>query len=249
VAENKITREHVLEKVGRGESLEGADLKGINLSGADLSGGVFKCVNFRYASLDGAILKNSVFCGANMRHAMLRNANLTGADFTGADMTHSDLRGAIIVNTKFDKEVRDLAVGISEKVFFTQKQLDSLNEASKIEINGNLIRILKGDNPVFSVIPAYRFIKLEVEGTDEARVLGKVVTEAEAREMGFEAYRDSAILGEAVYKVEPGFIGIPMRELNSVAGGGKGAAVEKKSEEKIESDMEMLSKFILEHWK
>ena len=245
---DKLTRESVIETVKKGESLEGADLRGLNLSRADLTGGNFTGANFRYVNLEGAILKGAILKGAGLRHAVLRGANLSSADFTGADMKNADLRGAIVANTVLDREGCKEAVGVSEKVFFTQTMLDALNEGSKIEVNGNFIKILTGDNPEFSVTPAYRFLKLETEGRDEKCILGKVVTEAEGKELGFEIYRDSAIFGEAVYKVEPGFVGVPMRGTRE-EDAKKPEAEKKVTAEKIASDAELLSSYLLDNFK
>jgi hypothetical protein len=71
------------------------------------------------------------------------------------------------------------AHGVSQKVFFTQKMLDSLNDQRKIELNGNILTILTGEKPSFNLEVAYRFIIVDGGGEDTNNLLGKVKTEKE----------------------------------------------------------------------
>lgn len=206
---DKLTREEIIAKVKEGVSLEGANLKGIDLRGAELKGANFKDANFRYTDLREANLEGANLQGAKLRHVVLVGSNLSNADLRGADLTHADLRGANLAEAKLENAQIKGAKGISEKVFFTQKTLDSLNEENKISLEGDLLTIMTKEKPCFTIIPAYRFMHVESGGEDPLKVLGKVKTEEEAKQMDIDIYRDSAIFKETVYVVEPGFIGVP----------------------------------------
>ncbi len=209
---DKLTREDIIDKVKEGVSLEGANLKGIDLRGAELKGANFKDANFRYTDLREANLEGANLQGAKLRHVVLVGSNLSNADLRGADLTHADLRGANLAEAKLENAQIKGAKGISEKVFFTQKTLDSLNEENKISLEGDLLTIMTNEKPCFTIIPAYRFMHVESGDEDPLKVLGKVKTEEEAKQMDIDIYRDSAIFKETVYVVEPGFIGVPKRD-------------------------------------
>lgn len=238
----KISREFLVENIRKGLGFDGADLRGLDLRGADLSRGVFTAANFRYTDLRDAVLEGADLRRANLRHVVLTGSRLSGADLREADLTHADLRGANLVGARLEGAKIEGARGVSEKVFFTQKMLDSLNEQKKIELEGEVLTILTGNKPSFSLTPAYRFIMVEGGGEDINHVLGKVKTEDELGTLHAEVYRDSAIIGELAYRVEPGYIGIPVRgtaQAQASPRAGKEAA--KKSDE------DMLAEFFLKN--
>ncbi len=236
---DKLTREEIIDKVKKGISLEGANLKGIDLQGAGLKGGSFKDANFRYTDLREANLQGADLRGAKLRHVVLVGSNLSNADLRGADLTHADLRGANLAQARLENAQVKGAKGISEKVFFTQKTLDSLNEKNKISLEDDLLTIMTKEKPCFAIIPAYRFLRVESGGEDPLQILGKVKTEEEAKQMDIDIYRDSAIFKETVYVVEPGFIGVPKIE----------EAPPPKEPEKAppKSEEELLAEFLLKN--
>ena len=71
-------RDAVIEAVGQGADLRGADLREAKLRGADLEGANLWGANLRGADLEGANL-----WGANLRGADLREADLENAKFYG----------------------------------------------------------------------------------------------------------------------------------------------------------------------
>lgn len=235
-----FTREEVIKKVKEGFDFTGMDIKGLDLSGADLSNGKFQKVNFRYTDLREANLQNADLKGAILRHVVLIKANLSGADLSKADLTHADLRGANLVNAKLKGARVDGAKGISEKVFFTQVMIDSLAENNKLSINGDVITILTKKKASFNIVPAYRFVKLE-SGVDSLNLIGKVKSEKEMKELKIEIMSNSAICGETVYTIEPGFIGIPLEKEDEV---GKKA---EKPEKGKQDSLQMLAEFILKN--
>jgi len=207
----RITRDVLIESVKKKIGFEGADLRGLDLNGADLRGGVFRVANFRYTDMREANLEGADLRRANLRHVVLTGSNLTRADLREADLTHADLRGANLSGAKLEGAKIGGARGVSEKVFFTQKMLDSLNNQRKIELSGNVLTILTGAKPSFNLEVAYRFIIVEGGGEDAHNLLGKVKTEQELALIKAEVYRDSALVGDVAYRIEPGFIGIPVK--------------------------------------
>lgn len=83
-----LTREQVLERHARGESLAATDCSGLDLSGLDLRDAVFQ----------GALLQNVNFAGAD-----LRNADLSGADCSGSDCSDCLLQGALLSGALMEK--------------------------------------------------------------------------------------------------------------------------------------------------
>lgn len=236
----KFTREEIIQKVKEGFDFTGMDIKGLDLTGADLKGGKFQKVNFRYTVLKEANLEKADLREAILRHVVLVKANLSGADLSKADLTHADLRGANLVGARLKDAKVDGAKGISEKVFFTQAMIDSLAENNKLSIDGDVITILTKKKASFNIVPAYRFIKVE-SGEDKNKLLGKVKSEKELKELNIEVMSTSAICGETVYTVESGFIGIPVSEEMADK-----ASSQKQEKEKKDS-LQMLAEFILKN--
>jgi len=248
---NKLSREEVLDKVQRGEDLSGFDLRGIDLQKADLPGANLKGAQLRYANLSGADLSKADLREANLRHALMLGVNLSEADLRDADLTHADLSGSNLVNTKTSGAKMEGSKGISNKVFFTQKVLDSLNDEDKIKIDGNRLAITGPDGleRAYEVVPAFRFLKQETEGEDKFDLVGKVKTEKEVKEMGVDAYANSAIYNDIVYEIESGFIGVPIAALaaaDAAAASGKPEEAQ-KAQAAAKSDEDLLADFMMKH--
>ena len=104
----ELSREEVLAKIRRRESLGGKDLSGLDLSYLDLSGG-----QFRQADLGGACLVETALSGACLDGARLDNADLTGvllsgataigASMEGARLERASLRGAILNDARLSE--------------------------------------------------------------------------------------------------------------------------------------------------
>ena len=114
----ELTKDELINRFNRGESLERADLtdmqlegialvganlaradlSGANLAGADLSEAVLT-----NASLPEAFLQGAKLVGAHMRSADLDGANLSGADLSGADLTRANLEGANLEGANLSK--------------------------------------------------------------------------------------------------------------------------------------------------
>ncbi|MCL5276767.1 MAG: pentapeptide repeat-containing protein [Deltaproteobacteria bacterium] len=234
-----LTREDVEKGVKQGAAFEGANLKGIDLKEMDLSGGMFKNANFRYADLSNTNLSGANLSGASLRHAVLVNTNMRNADLSNADLTHADMRGSILVGARLSNAMVQGAKGISEKVFFTQELLDELNANGKLLLEGETITILTKAKPKFRLEQAARFTAID-SGTDTEKFVGKVKTLEELRAVGAEIFPDSVVMKENVYRVENGFIGLPVKEE---------AAAGKKEESRGKKDEELLAEFFLKNVK
>jgi uncharacterized protein YjbI with pentapeptide repeats len=88
------SREAVLERSSKGESLERADLRDIVLSRANL-----ERANLRRADLEGVNFEDSNLRNANLSSANLRDAYLANADLEGANLQKTDLEGANLQGT------------------------------------------------------------------------------------------------------------------------------------------------------
>ncbi len=85
------SREEVLDKSKKGESLERADLREVALNRAQL-----EKANLRRADLGGCNLEECNLRNANLASANLRDAYLAQADLEGANLQNADLEGAIL---------------------------------------------------------------------------------------------------------------------------------------------------------
>lgn len=99
------TRDEVLARYGRGESLAGMDLTGIDLSGADLAGADFKGAVLEGASFAHASLVKADFTGAVLSRASFDTADLAGAVFADADLSHATLLRVDAAGAVFDGAV------------------------------------------------------------------------------------------------------------------------------------------------
>jgi len=93
-----------------------------------------------------------------------------------------------------------------KRLFFSQSMLDTMVEAGKIKVDGNVLTMLAGGNPTFALLPAYRFVRTVDNATDPAGLVSKILSEAELKEMGAEVYMDSVIYRDVAYQADPGFI-------------------------------------------
>ncbi len=105
----KLTREQVIKRIKKGESLANRNLSGLDLSNAklldtdlpenNLTGAIPKVAG-PYADMDygvmfhGANLKGANLSRTNLHKADLTRANLSGANLSGADLSFAKLTGA-----------------------------------------------------------------------------------------------------------------------------------------------------------
>lgn len=94
------------------------------------------------------------------------------------------------------------------KLFIPQEALDSWLSAEKVNLDGEILRLL-GTDIALRLVPGCHFKGLQA-GKDEQSLVGKVKAKAAVTAMGAEMYMDSVILGEAAYEIEMGFVGKPV---------------------------------------
>jgi len=123
---SKYTREEVIEKVTKGESLEGADLSGIDLSNVDFRSKYYGGHCEKSADFSRANLIKANFNGADLRDAKLISADLTGADLYGVVLDGADLRKTILNKAKFSDAI------------LSDTKLDSATICKAILINTDL---------------------------------------------------------------------------------------------------------------
>lgn len=87
-----ITRDQVLDKIARKQSLSEHDLTGMDLSGQDLSG-----VDLRESILQGAVLIGTILNGADLTGAYLASADLRQVEAKRAIFSEADLTAALLV--------------------------------------------------------------------------------------------------------------------------------------------------------
>lgn len=103
---SRLTRDEVLARVERGESLAGEDLHGIDLTGAGLRGAKLAGADLSYADLSAADLRDAdlsaaALCMANIEKTELGGATLAGADLTGAVLDGAAAAGAVFADADF----------------------------------------------------------------------------------------------------------------------------------------------------
>ncbi len=95
---------------------------------------------------------------------------------------------------------------MAKRLFFSQSMLDSLVEAGKIKVDKSVMTMLAGNNPTFTLSPAYRFVRTVDNAPDPAGLVSHIRSESELKDMGAEIYMDSVIYREVAYQADPGFI-------------------------------------------
>lgn len=91
-------------------------------------------------------------------------------------------------------------------VFIAQKTLDQWTDAGKVRLEEFELHLLKERRSV-SLRPAVRFLRM-IDGTEDTpRLLGKVKSADQLRDLGAEHYMDSVLLGDIAYEVIEGYLG------------------------------------------
>ncbi len=103
-----LTREEVVRRHARGESLVRANLMGLDLSKLDLSGidlreALMQDADFSETILDNAVMNRSVAMGANFTKASLKNAGLKNSVLNRARFIEADLSGSSLDKAVFNE--------------------------------------------------------------------------------------------------------------------------------------------------
>lgn len=133
----------VLAKLGRGESLAGANLNGLDLSGLDLSGidlTQAMCVKTRFVGtkLDRATMVQIMATGADFTQASLRGANLRMGLCVDAACDHADFSQADLTQTLFSGASLRKAVFRGARIYSTVLENTDLTEADFQETTAEL---------------------------------------------------------------------------------------------------------------
>jgi hypothetical protein len=93
-------------------------------------------------------------------------------------------------------------------LFVSQALLAAWAGQGRIDLDGRSIALLGGQarGRRYALEPAVRFLRVAGGGGDELRLVARVKTLAQVRELGGEAMADSVVIGEVAYEVEPGFL-------------------------------------------
>jgi hypothetical protein len=90
-------------------------------------------------------------------------------------------------------------------MFIAQATLEAWLDAGQARLEGEVVR-LEAARLTYRLDAAVRFVAT-VDGAEEGRLEGKVLTEARVHALGGEILGDSVLFGEAAFQIEPGFIG------------------------------------------
>jgi hypothetical protein len=88
--------------------------------------------------------------------------------------------------------------------FLPEKQLEAWAAEEKVDLKDGQL-IVHGEADSFPLMPAVHFLCLE-SGEDEKSLVGRIKTMAQLDELEAEQLMDSALIGEAAYRVQPGYI-------------------------------------------
>jgi hypothetical protein len=112
----------------RGANLEDAYLRGAYLKGANLEDANLRGANLRGANLEDAYLRGAYLKGANLEDANLRGANLRGANLEGANLKDAYLRGAYLEGANLEPIRKDLF----DVLAYATKEVPALLEALRV---------------------------------------------------------------------------------------------------------------------
>jgi len=115
-------------------------------------------------------------------------------------------------------------------LFVSQSLLDSWTAQGRIDLSGDAMSLREGEGRGrrYALEPAVRFLRLVGGASDPNRLLARVKTVAQLREMGAEVLGGSVLVGEVAYEAEAGFLaeaaaveaaGTPPRAVPAAPGG------------------------------
>jgi hypothetical protein len=90
-------------------------------------------------------------------------------------------------------------------LFISQETLTAWVEQDKVSLDNNRITI-KADGRTLDLVEAVRFVKVE-SGEDQGKLIGKVKTAEQLRQLGMERCGESVIFGDVVYAIQEGYMG------------------------------------------
>lgn len=103
------------------------------------------------------------------------------------------------------------------KFFLPQATLEEWVTSNKADLQGGQL-VLTAERISLRATPAVWFVKL-VSGADEKKLISKVKTSEQLKELGAEQVADSVILGDSAYEVAPGYVTTSGATVEQKAGG------------------------------
>lgn len=93
-------------------------------------------------------------------------------------------------------------------LFVSQAMIDSWADQGRIDFVGNVMTLLSGEgrDRSYALEPAVRFLALLGAEADPHKLLKKVKSIVQLRELGAEVIDASVVLGDVAYEVEPGYL-------------------------------------------
>ncbi len=120
IASPPLTREIIIDRVARGDSLCGNDLSNLDLSALKLEG-----VDFSDAILQGVNFEKAILVNSNFTNANLQQASFLSADLKGATLIDTDLSRALCKNA--DLSETDMRNAIFDQAILVKANLDRCN--------------------------------------------------------------------------------------------------------------------------
>ncbi len=157
---------------------------------------------------------------------------------------------------------------MAEPLFFSQKKLEAWIDAGEVTFQDNVLTLLTR-KIAYKVDPAVQVRSL-IDGKDQKGLLGKTFKVSELTAMGAEHYAGTIILGDTGYECEEGFVGhqqggaipakagaplpppkpivaAPLAKPASAAPAPKPAAPAPAKPTEPQSDMDLLTDFLLKN--
>jgi hypothetical protein len=100
---------------------------------------------------------------------------------------------------------------VPSRLFIAHEALEAWVADGRAEINSDDL-LDRESGRRFQLREGVRFLEEVTGGEDTASLVGKVKDLEQVAAMGGEHMADSVILGENAYRVQPGFVGLPVRD-------------------------------------
>lgn len=136
----------------------------------------------------------------------------------------------------------------TNRLFWPQEVLDEWVVDEKAHIEDDVLSIAD-DKLRYRIEQAVHFVADVGDGSDAHQLVGRVKELSRLAELGAEHYMDSVLLGDSAYQVVPGFVGMPVIEVEADAKGGDitGAIAAQAGDGDQQEDQELLAKFLLDN--
>ncbi len=102
------------------------------------------------------------------------------------------------------------------RVFIPQPLLDSWIAEERVDLTGDEL-LLRDDGRRYIIAEAVHVIRDAAGGGDTRRLIDKVKTREQLRELGAELFEGSLIIDDDAYDVIPGFVGEPVGQAPAAA--------------------------------